>query len=336
MEKSLEKFNPKKGGLSNAELTTLVETGIIPKDTPLQHVMLFAKICKEKNLSPFSRQIHLIVRTIKSGDKVEKRYTPQTGIDGYRAIAERTGLYAGNDDYKFDEGLTEFQMISFQRVRPVTATATIYKIIQGVRCEFSATARWEEYFPGEKQGFMWHKMPFLMLGKCAEALALRKAFPDALSGIYTNEEMQQADYSIVTDSKTVNKSNGNGNGNNSLDKDNPFQDLNKAKDLKELEKIWSGNSDLQTDATFKKIYDKKKPELEKLTQDLSPENMKSDVQAGPSEYDKFYISIKESNPEIVAVVYSNIKKNPEYGKLIPEQKSKLNAIYFEIFNKNKK
>ena len=69
---------------------------------------------------------------------------------------------------------------------------TVYKIVGGQRCGFTATARWDQYFPGEKQGFMWKKMPHLMLGKCAEALAIRKAFPAELSGLYTQEEMQQA------------------------------------------------------------------------------------------------------------------------------------------------
>jgi hypothetical protein len=69
---------------------------------------------------------------------------------------------------------------------------TVYKMIAGQRCPFTATARWDQYYPGDSQGFMWRKMPHLMLGKCAEGLALRKAFPAELAGAYVKEEMDQA------------------------------------------------------------------------------------------------------------------------------------------------
>jgi len=181
--------------LTSDDIKTLIAVGIIPKDTPPEQANLFARVCYEKNLSPFSKQIHLIAR--KDTRNNTTRYTHQTAIDGFRAIADRTGKYAGNDDYLFDDGLTEYQIISQGKKKPQTATATIYKIVGGVRCSFSATARWEEYYPGGNMGFMWDKMPFLMLGKCAESLALRKAFPENLSGIYSNDEMMQADAEVT-------------------------------------------------------------------------------------------------------------------------------------------
>lgn len=112
--------------------------------------------------------------------------TIQTGIDGYRLIADRTGLYAGNDDAIY-EGKDDSH--------PIKATVTVRKIVHGEARAFTASARWSEYaqsFNG-KPADMWKKFPYLMLAKCAEALALRKAFPQELSGLYTHEEMQQAD-----------------------------------------------------------------------------------------------------------------------------------------------
>ena len=82
----------------------------------------------------------------------------------------------------------------------------MYKIVNGVRCGFTASARMSEYRPKDSNmAFMWNKMPKLMLGKCAESLALRKAFPNELSGTYTNEEMEQAE------DKTIHTQNIGGN-----------------------------------------------------------------------------------------------------------------------------
>jgi len=146
----------------------------VAKDTTNDELALFLHAAKRSGLDPLAKQIHCVKR--KGGMAI------QTAIDGYRLIADRTGKYAGNDDPVFDD-----------EKNPKKASVTVYKIVGGQRCAFTATARWDQYFPGEAQGFMWKKMPHLMLGKCAEALALRKAFPAEMSGIYTNEEMEQAE-----------------------------------------------------------------------------------------------------------------------------------------------
>ncbi len=134
---------------------------------------LFLQVCKNHKLDPFTRQIHFVKRGGKGAI--------QTGIDGFRAIAERTGCYAGNDDAVFDN-----------EEKPTKATVTVWKMVTGVRCPFTAAARWSQYCPTGGQDFMWKKMPHVMLGKCAEALALRKAFPESLSGLYSDDEMAQA------------------------------------------------------------------------------------------------------------------------------------------------
>lgn len=164
------------------ELQT-VKSIICPEATD-DEMILFAKQCSRTGLDPFQRQIFLI----KRGGKP----TIQTSIDGFRLIAERSGQYAGNDDYIFDPEFT-----NGKTSYPRWAKATIYKMIDGQKVMFAATARWAEYkqeYNG-KLSAMWQKFPSVMLGKCAEALALRKAFPNDLSGIYTDTEMDQSDSS---------------------------------------------------------------------------------------------------------------------------------------------
>lgn len=150
----------------------------VAKGTTDSQLQLFLYTCKRTGLDPLAKQIHCVVRHTKRGPEM----AIQTAIDGYRLIADRSEKYAGNDDPIFDK-----------EDNPTKATVTVYKMVDGVRCAFTATARWDQYYPGEIQGFMWKKMPHLMLGKCAEALALRKAFPAELSGVYTNEEMEQVE-----------------------------------------------------------------------------------------------------------------------------------------------
>lgn len=140
---------------------------------------VFLHQCKRTGLDPMARQIYLVRRWDSKNNR--NNMTVQVGIDGFRLVADRTGCYAGNDDPVYDD-----------ESNPRRATVTVYKIVGGLRCPFTATARWDQYYPGDKQGFMWKKMPHLMLGKCAEALALRKAFPAELSGLYTDDEMAQA------------------------------------------------------------------------------------------------------------------------------------------------
>ena len=111
-------------------------------------------------------------------------------------MAARTSRYAGSDDALYNNGANEYSVRNEYAlkgekdyVHPITATVTIYAMIEGVRCPFTATASWDSYVPVGTKDFMWRKMPFLMLAKCAEALALRKAFPEDLGQIYINEEI---------------------------------------------------------------------------------------------------------------------------------------------------
>lgn len=151
---------------------------------------LFLLVCRRVGLDPFARQIYFVKRYDSASG--ESRGVIQTGIDGFRAIAERTGEYAGSDDPIFIEPKDAKEKY------PSKATVSVYRIVKGQKVAFTASARWSEYYPGEKLGFMWRKMPYAMLGKCAEALALRKGFAQVLGGLYVHEEMAQANQTTIS------------------------------------------------------------------------------------------------------------------------------------------
>ena len=165
----------------------------IANEAPPLEFELFVADCNRRGLDPFAKQIYLIPRNVKSRDgKWETKWTAQTSIDGYRLIADRTGKYAGSDEPVYDREDAE---------HPNKATVTVWKLVDGQRVAFSSSARWDEYCQTTREGKpsgMWGRMPYVMLAKCAESAALRKAFPQELSGLYTREEMEQADNDPVS------------------------------------------------------------------------------------------------------------------------------------------
>ena len=172
----------------------LIKTHILGVDgrgnpRPFDDLLLFLNACKRTQLDPLSRQIYAVYRWDSRMHR--ERMTIQISIDGMRLIAQRSGLYGGQDDAAF---IPEDESAEY----PVKATVTVYRLnpITGERMPVTASARWNEYAQIDREGKLvglWSKMPYLMLAKVAEALALRKAFPQELSGLYTTEEMNQAD-----------------------------------------------------------------------------------------------------------------------------------------------
>lgn len=154
---------------------------------------IFFHQCKRTGLDPFVRQIHMISRNVQDdrGNWV-KKWTIQTGIDGYRLVARRAAdrlheslevkdtLWCGPDK--------EWSDVWIDKEPPAAAKVTV---VRGDK-PFTFVAVFSEYAQYKRDGnlnSMWAKMTSNQLGKCAEAGALRKAYPQDLSGVYIPEEM---------------------------------------------------------------------------------------------------------------------------------------------------
>lgn len=151
----------------------------VAKGATDDELAMYLHQCQKMGLDALTRQLVFQKYNTKDGARVSFITT----VDAYRIIAERSGAYAGNDEPVF---------AGEENGKPAKATVTVWKIVAGQRVGFTASAYWAEYCPDEKRDHMWRKMPHVMLGKCAEAAALRKAFPNDLSGAYIREEMEQA------------------------------------------------------------------------------------------------------------------------------------------------
>ena len=199
---------PKGPALSKDQLDLIKRTICRPKNRVASddELALFQYQCERTGLDPFSRQIYAIFRYNKRAGREEM--TIQSAIDGFRLIAERTQKYIGQDGPFWCGADGAWKDTWIDKDPPVAAKVVVKKLMAGVVGETPAVAHYSEYVPmynGKPTG-QWGQMPALMIGKCAEALALRKAFPAETSGIYTAEEMAQADVRapIVVQTQTPN------------------------------------------------------------------------------------------------------------------------------------
>ncbi len=170
--------------LGDAEYDVLRNT--ICKELTKAELTMFGMICQRNGLDPFSGQICVTKRKSKGED----RMVVQIQVDGFRALAEDTGEYDGQEEPAYSHEPHEAK--SKDDWHPHWARVVVYRRKpDGRQMSFSAKVYWSEFVQTKFDGTVqhnWRQMPYLMLAKCAEVQALRKAFPRKLGGIAVQGE----------------------------------------------------------------------------------------------------------------------------------------------------
>jgi len=183
MSNSALSLNSEQSFWSDQQLAALKQIGLA--NAPKAELAVFLHYSQRTGLDPFARQIYMIERG--------GRFTIQASIDGLRIVAQRSGEYAGQSGPYWCGEDGAWTDVWLEKTPPTAAKVGVWR--KGWTEPAWGVAKFDSYNAGSP---IWKKMPDTMIAKCAEALALRKAFPNDLSGIYAAEEMEQADAPIKT------------------------------------------------------------------------------------------------------------------------------------------
>jgi phage recombination protein Bet len=185
--------------LSNEKIDLIKRT--ICKGASDDELQMFLHHANRTGLDPLARQIYAVFRLDKNAER--KVMSIQTSIDGFRLVAERSGKYAGQIGPEWCGEDGQWKDVWISKEPPHAARVGV------IRSDFKeplyAVARFDAYaqrYFDRKTGKMsasqmWLKMSDVMTAKCAEALALRRAFPHELSGLYIDDEMGAQDNPVI-------------------------------------------------------------------------------------------------------------------------------------------
>lgn len=197
-----------KDTMSEETMIRVLQQSLYP-GASLDSVRMVMAYCVAQRLDPFSKPVHLVPINVKEGNGWVTRDVIMPGINLYRIRAERTNQFLGSSEPEFGPifvlDYTDKDGKEQTLEYPEWCRVTVKKLVGNRETEWSAREFWIEnyqtasrntYAPNE----MWKKRPWGQIGKCAEAQALRKAFPDAVGAEPTFEErggMDVTDHGFV-------------------------------------------------------------------------------------------------------------------------------------------
>lgn len=166
-----------------------------------ESIKLVIGYCKASGLDPMQKPVHIVPMSVSTGKKdgngwdiKEMRDVVMPGIGLYRTQAARSGEYAGVSEPEFGDDITETigeTTITYPKWCKVVIKR---QMRNGTIVEFAAKELWKENYATKsaksaEPNAMWKRRPYAQLAKCAEAQALRKAFPE-FGAQLTADEME--------------------------------------------------------------------------------------------------------------------------------------------------
>lgn len=193
------------------ELCSVLQNSLYP-GAKMESIKLVISYCKASGLDPMQKPVHIVpmnVKKVGTRDEYEWRDVVMPGVGLYRTQAARTGALAGISEPEFGPTKT-LKINDFECEYPEWARVTVRRILgNGHIAEFTATERWLENYAtrgkdSKVPNAMWAKRPFGQLGKCAQAQALRMAFPEMTGAAPTADELEgkTLDEGLVIDGAT--------------------------------------------------------------------------------------------------------------------------------------
>jgi phage recombination protein Bet len=160
-----------------------------------ESIKMVLDYCKAAKLDPMQKPVHIVPMSVKNAQtgRYEYKDVVMAGVGLYRIQAARSNQYAGVSEPEFGEDVT-CNLGGADITYPKWCKVTVKKIVNNTIVEFTAKEYWLENYASKKDertpNTMWQKRPYGQLAKCAEAQALRKAFPEIVSQHPTAEEME--------------------------------------------------------------------------------------------------------------------------------------------------